>query len=230
MSRTTTNTELDNLIEEITVDRNDEEEVPMGFDGAFDEDGSFPCPGTVVGEPLEVLSVSAGDERRGLTATCQRAGRRYEIALLDIDINADPATARLIAAYRRWTTPRAMRPDWTPQTSPASSETRSTRSNRPRPRPTPPSPHQRRGVPPTSSQSRTSAPRRTFRTYSRYSRATIRRHRESRERLPHELRPRRPEQLQRGLGVRSRIGRPSGCLSPPVRRACRALQGSRHHA
>ena len=94
--------DLDTLIWEITADCNDEEEVLMGFEGVFDEDGSFPCPGTVVGEPVEVLSISAGDERRGLTATCTRAGHRYEIALLDIDIDADPATSRLLAAYRRW--------------------------------------------------------------------------------------------------------------------------------
>ena len=104
MTPTTTNAELDSLIEEITVDCNDEEELLMGFEGAFDENASFPCPGTVVGEPVEVLSVSAGDQRRGLTAACQRAGRSYEIALLEINIDADPATSRLIAAYRRWAT------------------------------------------------------------------------------------------------------------------------------
>jgi len=51
-----------------------------------------------------VISVNVADQRRGLTATCQRAGRSYEIALLDINIHADPATSRLIAAYRRWAT------------------------------------------------------------------------------------------------------------------------------
>ena len=94
--------ELDNLIDEITVDSHDLDEQLMGFAAAFDEDASFPCPGTVVGEHIAVLSVSAGDDRRELIATCQRAGRQYEIALLDIDINADPATSRLLAAYRRW--------------------------------------------------------------------------------------------------------------------------------
>jgi len=64
MTQTTTNAELDNLIEEITIDCNDEEEVLMGFEGAFDEDASFPCPGTVVGEPVEVLS------RRGANNAC----------------------------------------------------------------------------------------------------------------------------------------------------------------
>jgi hypothetical protein len=94
--------ELDALIAEITVDAYDQDEQLMGFENAFDEDASFPCPGTVVGEPVELLSISAGDERRGLTATCTRAGHRYEIALLDIEIDADPATSRLLAAYRRW--------------------------------------------------------------------------------------------------------------------------------
>jgi len=94
--------ELDELIDEITVDAHDLDEQLMGFEAAFDEDASLPCPGTVVGEEVEVLAISRGDNRQELIATCQRGGRHYEIALLDLDINADPATERLIAAYRRW--------------------------------------------------------------------------------------------------------------------------------
>jgi hypothetical protein len=96
------NPELDALIDEITVDCHDEYEQLTGFENAFDEDGSFPCPATVVGETIEVLSVAADDDRRELIATCQRNGKRYEIALLDITIDGDPATSRLLAAYRRW--------------------------------------------------------------------------------------------------------------------------------
>jgi hypothetical protein len=95
--------DLDSLIDEITIDSHDEDEQLMGFEAAFDEDANFPCHGTVVGEEVEVLSVSRGDNRRELIATCQRDGRSYEIALLDIQLNADPPTSRLIAAYRRWT-------------------------------------------------------------------------------------------------------------------------------
>jgi hypothetical protein len=95
--------DLDSLIDEITIDSHDEDEQLMGFEAAFDEDANFPCHGTVVGEEVEVLSVSRGDNRRELIATCQRDGRRYEIALLDIQLNADLPTPRLIAAYRRWT-------------------------------------------------------------------------------------------------------------------------------
>jgi Calcium binding len=93
---------LDELIAEITADCNDEDEVLMGFEGFFDEQAHFPCPGTILGENINVLSVAADDDRRELVATCQRNDRRYEIALLDIDIQADPPTSRLIAAYRRW--------------------------------------------------------------------------------------------------------------------------------
>jgi hypothetical protein len=102
MSRTKANAELDSLIEEITVDCYDEDEQITGFEAAFDEDATFPCRGTVIGEEVEVLHVGQGDGRRELLATCQRNGRRYEIALLDIDIDTDPTTSRLLAAYRRW--------------------------------------------------------------------------------------------------------------------------------
>ena len=47
---------FDNLIYEITADAHDEDEQLMGFEAAFDEDASFPCPGTVVGEDVRRLS------------------------------------------------------------------------------------------------------------------------------------------------------------------------------
>ena len=100
-----TNHQLDSLIEEITVDAHDEDEQLMGFENAFDE-ANFPCPGTIVGEDIEVLSVNAAEDRPELIAACQRNGKRYEIALLSIDINADAETSRLIAAYRRWNATR----------------------------------------------------------------------------------------------------------------------------
>jgi len=97
------NRDLDELIDEITVDCYDDEEQLQGFENAFDEDASFPVTGTVVGERVDIVNIGQGDGRRELIATCRRAGRRYEIALFDIgDIEADPQTARLVAAYRRW--------------------------------------------------------------------------------------------------------------------------------
>ena len=94
--------ELDALIAEITIDCYDEDEALMGFENAFDEDASFPLPGTVIGQPVQVTSISPRNGRRELIAACQHAGQRHDIALLDINIDADPALSQLIAAYRRW--------------------------------------------------------------------------------------------------------------------------------
>lgn len=102
LARPTTQ-QLDRLIDETTADCHNEDEQLMGFENAFDEHAGFPCPGTVVGEAVEVLHVGRADGRHELIATCQRAGKRYEIALLDVDIHAGADTARLLAAYQRWT-------------------------------------------------------------------------------------------------------------------------------
>lgn len=97
--------ELDSLIAEITIDCYDEDEALQGFENAFDEDVRFPLKGTVIGETVEVLSIGQSNGRRELIATCTRHERRYEIALTDLTIDADPSVSRLLAAYRRWLTP-----------------------------------------------------------------------------------------------------------------------------
>ncbi len=103
MNRTRqTDLELDSLIAEITIDCYDEDEALSAFENAFDEEVSFPIPAVVVGQEIEVLSIGTSDGRRELIATCQHAGRRHQLALLDITIHADQPAARLLAAYRRW--------------------------------------------------------------------------------------------------------------------------------
>jgi hypothetical protein len=97
------NRDLDELIEEITVDCHDIDEQLGGFETAFDNDATFPCPGTVIGHDIEVLSVATTNNRAELIATIRHAGKRYKIALLDIELNADPTTTRLLAAYHHWT-------------------------------------------------------------------------------------------------------------------------------
>jgi hypothetical protein len=102
MTPTTANAELDSLIEEITVDCYDHDEQLQGFENAFEEDATLPCRGLVIGEEVQVLRVGQATNRHELIATCQHDGHRYEIALLDVELDADPDTSRLLAAYRRW--------------------------------------------------------------------------------------------------------------------------------
>lgn len=93
---------LDDLIDDITVDCHDEDEQLVAFETAFDE-AHLPCPGALIGENIDVLSIGITNGRRELIATCQHNGQRYDIALLDITLDTDQATSRLLAAYRRWT-------------------------------------------------------------------------------------------------------------------------------
>lgn len=94
--------ELDDLIAEITMDSNGEDEALSGFEVAFENDVRFPLSGTVVDEEVQVLSVGLGHGRRELIATCDRAGQRYRVAVLDVDLAGNDNATRLVDAYRRW--------------------------------------------------------------------------------------------------------------------------------
>ena len=100
--RRPTVSELDALIEEVTVDAYNDSEQLTAFETAFDEAVNFPCQGTVIGEDVEVLSLTADDTRGELVATCQRAGHRYKVALQEIDLHFPPDASPLFAAYKRW--------------------------------------------------------------------------------------------------------------------------------
>ncbi|MDQ1501572.1 MAG: hypothetical protein QOI86_4912 [Actinomycetota bacterium] len=97
--------DLDGLIEGIIVDAYGEDEQLSSFRQAFEEDGRFPFPATVVGAALDVTAVDyEGDKRRGLVALCRREGTVHRIPLLDV-VPAGPLSlspARLLASYRRW--------------------------------------------------------------------------------------------------------------------------------
>lgn len=94
--------DLDELIAEITVDCYGEDEELTGFECAFDERATLPCPGTVIGEEVQVLSIATHIGRRELIATCEHRGCRYHLALLDVELQTDSVTEHLLAAYRQW--------------------------------------------------------------------------------------------------------------------------------
>ena len=96
--------ELDDLIEEITVDAYGDEEQLWAFRQAFEDNIAVPCAGSVIGEPVSVIEFDYdGNDRRGLTARCRRDdGSEYVITASDVVLAERSSGGRYVAAYRRW--------------------------------------------------------------------------------------------------------------------------------
>jgi hypothetical protein len=96
--------DLDDLIEEITVDANGEDEQLWAFRQAFEDDLAVPCDATVIGEPVRVVKFDYdGNNRRGFTATCRRSdGTKHVVAASDVVIPPTAPGGRHLAAYRKW--------------------------------------------------------------------------------------------------------------------------------
>jgi hypothetical protein len=96
--------ELDELIEEITVDAYGEAEQLWAFHQAFEEEIPVPSGAFVIGEPVSVQAFDFdGNERRGLVAKCLRPdGRKYVVAASDVVFPPGSEGARYVASYRKW--------------------------------------------------------------------------------------------------------------------------------
>ena len=95
--------DLDQLIEEITVDAHDHNEQLWAFRQAFEDGIRLPCDGFVIGEPVSVVAFEYdGNERRGLTARCRRGdGSEHVVAVSAVVLPARTSAARYLAAYHK---------------------------------------------------------------------------------------------------------------------------------
>jgi phosphohistidine swiveling domain-containing protein len=94
-------TELNAMIEEATVDSNDEEEALTGFAALVEDNLEVPFETTVLGVTVTVKGVT--HTSHGLVADCTRGRHRQAIHLLDLPLpEPPPKGAEWIAAYRRW--------------------------------------------------------------------------------------------------------------------------------
>lgn len=95
---------LDDLIEEITVDAYGDDEKLWAFRQAFEDHVTVPCDGFVIGEPVSLIEFDYdGNERRGLTVRCRREdGSEHVVAASDVVVPQRSTRARYIAAYRKW--------------------------------------------------------------------------------------------------------------------------------
>lgn len=95
---------LSELIESITVDAYSAEEQLMGFLTVLGDEVALPCAAKILDIDVEVLGFDVeGDERRGLVASCRRAGGRPgAVSLADVRFQSGTVAAWLHAAFRTW--------------------------------------------------------------------------------------------------------------------------------
>ena len=93
--------ELDSLVEEATVDSNDESEQVLGLYTMLENDLALPFETEILGVVVVVEQIDL-TERDEIVAICKRGGKRQRISLLDLRLPSPPAGAQWIAAYRHW--------------------------------------------------------------------------------------------------------------------------------
>ena len=93
---------LDELIEEATVDCQDEEEQLNGFFSIMEEHLALPFMTPILGVDASVASIEMDDSGR-IKAVCERDGQQQRIDLVDLPLPSPPPSGvEWIAAYRRW--------------------------------------------------------------------------------------------------------------------------------
>jgi hypothetical protein len=100
---TPSTSELDALIDELTMDCYGDEEQLTGLLTGAEEALVVGEIATIAGAEIRIMAVDVpSDMRRGLTAVCERDGRRFELSLADIRFGDASELGRIACAYRRW--------------------------------------------------------------------------------------------------------------------------------
>src|SRR5215475_8239234 len=97
-----TSAQLDELIEEATVDCYDEEEQATGFFAVIEDNLALPFTTRILGVDASVTAVEMDNDGR-IKTVCERSGEQQRIDLIDLPLPSPPPSgAEWIAAYRRW--------------------------------------------------------------------------------------------------------------------------------
>ena len=97
-----TSAQLDELIEEATVDCYDEEEQATGFFAVIEDNVALPFTTRILGVDASVAAIELDNDGR-IKAVCERSGEQQRIDLIDLPLPSPPPSgAEWIAAYRRW--------------------------------------------------------------------------------------------------------------------------------
>jgi hypothetical protein len=97
-----TSAQLDELIEEATVDCYDEEEQASGFFAVIEDNLALPFTTRILGVDASVAAIEMDNDGR-IKAVCERSGEQQRIDLIDLPLPSPPPSGgEWIAAYRRW--------------------------------------------------------------------------------------------------------------------------------
>lgn len=92
---------IDQLIEETTVDCYDEYEQRMGFAGTLEDKLKFPFPAKVVGEKVMVTGLDQQSD--DIEVICKRNNESYRISILNLEYDPKKVQgSEWIEAYRKW--------------------------------------------------------------------------------------------------------------------------------
>lgn len=97
--------DIDQIIEDVTIDCYNDDEERTAFIVAFDEHlGRAPVLASIAGFKTTLTGVDDGGERRGVVAEIRHAGRTHAVSLFDVELSgaADPEMLALMVAYREW--------------------------------------------------------------------------------------------------------------------------------
>lgn len=94
---------LQALIEEATVDCNDEDEQHMGLMNMIEENVVCPFQAKVIGEEVEVVELRSPESGFGLDAVCRSKGKDYRIDINSLEWpKRKPEGFEWIEAYQAW--------------------------------------------------------------------------------------------------------------------------------
>lgn len=100
---TLSSSELDALIDELTIDCYNDQEQLTGLLTGAEEALVVGEIATIAGMEIRVVAVDCPtDIRRGLTAVFERDGKRFELSLADLRFADDSELGHVTDAYRHW--------------------------------------------------------------------------------------------------------------------------------
>ncbi len=100
--KTPSKARLDAMVDEATVDCNNDSEQATGLFTMIEEHLALPFETLILGVPVVVTKVDISD-RDEIIAICKRGGVTQRIAILDIPLPSPaPVGVEWIAAYRHW--------------------------------------------------------------------------------------------------------------------------------